>query len=176
MMLARLATCSAGLMSQLYQTHHNQPYKRNIYDTTHIARKAYTISQSSSTKSTNNRRRAKTLILTDTPVKNQLEREMDTSQAKEMKRRSKLPAKRPPTKKTLIRNYERESDSESNEEQPILNEISDDDLDDFMDFNDNICRENLKGGVRMFLFDMRRINMCTSASPMLMQRKMILCM
>ena len=38
---------------------------------------------------------------------------------------------------------------------PILNDTSDDDLDDFMDFNDNICKENLKKGC-MFLSDIRK--------------------
>jgi len=72
-----------------------------------------------------------------------------------MKKTSKVPAKCPPTQKVVIKNYETASDSESNEEQPILNDTSDDDLDDFMDFNDNICKENLIRGC-MFLSDMRK--------------------
>ena len=59
-----------------------------------------------------------------------------------MKKKSNVPAKRTPAQKALIKNYELESDIKSNEEQPILNYTSDDDLDYFMDFSDNICSEN----------------------------------
>ena len=52
-------------------------------------------------KSTNNRTRAKTLILTDISVKNQLERGMEAIQATKMKKTSKVPPKRPPAKKAL---------------------------------------------------------------------------
>jgi hypothetical protein len=44
-------------------------------------------------KSTSNRKRAKSLILTDIPVKNQLEREMETIQAKKIIKNIKDPCK-----------------------------------------------------------------------------------
>ena len=67
-------------------------------------------------KSINNHKRVKTLILTDIPVKNQSGRELEAISAKKMKNTSKVPTKRPPVKRTLIKNYEPGSDSESDEE------------------------------------------------------------
>ena len=81
------------------------------------------------------RKRAKTLILTDTPIKNNIEQEFE---AKKVKKALKIPAK------------PQESESEISEE-PVLNDTSDDDLDDFADFNENVSKESIKKGVHVLV-------------------------
>jgi len=94
---------------------------------------------------TGGRKRARTLILTDTPVKNSLEAELAAIQEKKCRRTAKVPVK-----KVIFRNRPAvESDTSSDQNEPTINDTSDDELEDFVDFNDTICKENIKQGTHV---------------------------